>query len=74
VKNLSTRGLYFVACSTPRVGSSLELEIALPHASPTSPLKCRVTARVLRVEQGNGCTGVAAEIEGWQMPDVDADC
>jgi hypothetical protein len=73
VRNLSTRGLYFVTSSLPRVGSVIELEIGLPHASPSGSLDCRVTARVLRVNPVPGGTGVAAEIEGWKMPEVDPD-
>jgi hypothetical protein len=73
VRDLSTRGLYFVSRSSPRVGSLIELEVTLPNASPSGPLACRLTARVLRVEDLGPSRGVAAQIEAWTMPDVDGD-
>ena len=74
VRDLSTRGLYFVSPSCPRAGSLIELEVTLPHASPSGPLECRLRARVLRVENLGTSWGVAAQIEAWTMPDGDRDC
>jgi hypothetical protein len=73
VRNLSTRGLYFVGTAVLPVGALVELDITLPDASPSGPLNCRVTARVLRVEEVGGRSGVAAEIEAWRMPELDAE-
>jgi hypothetical protein len=73
VRNLSTRGLYFVGSSPVRVGVLLELEIALPHTSPSGSITCWIGARVLRVEDLGGSLGIAAEIERWRMPEVESE-
>ena len=74
VRNLSTRGLYFVSGKDLEPGATVELDLALPHSSLSGVLHCRVTARVLRSEPEGEQFGVAAEIEAWKMPEVNTEC
>ena len=74
VRNLSTRGLYFVSTKELEAGATVEMDLALPYASPSGVLQCRVTARVLRAELEGEEYGVAAEIESWKMPETDVGC
>jgi hypothetical protein len=71
VRDLSTRGIYFVGDTAVRIGSLLELHLTLPDAGPAGPLHCRISARVLRVDHVGDRHGVAAEIHAWRTTDLD---
>lgn len=67
-RDMSSRGLYLVVPRQCRVGSSLEVVLELPEGALSGPLHLRLRVRVVRVEALTGGTGVAGEIEGWDVP------
>ncbi len=68
-KDVSSKGLYFVAPNDMSVGSMMQLDLELPSASPAGPLSIRVQARIIRRDVIGDLLGVAAEIESWVIPE-----
>jgi hypothetical protein len=69
-QDLSAKGLYLVAEEGMEVGSLVEMELALPDASPDGPLQLRLRARIIRVDDLGERRGLAAEIEAWAIPEL----
>jgi PilZ domain len=68
-RDVSYRGLYFLAESTFEVGSEIDFVLTLPQrVSPSGEVDIRCRGQVIRVETGdNGSVGVAAKIERYEF-------
>jgi hypothetical protein len=67
-RDVSTRGLYFVAPIDMSLGAAIEMDLALPSARP-GPLSIRLRARIVRLDDLGNSKGLAAEIEEWEIPE-----
>jgi hypothetical protein len=67
-RDVSTRGLYFVAPLDMTLGTPIEMDLALPSAR-TGPLSIRLRARIVRMDDLGEFKGLAAEIEEWEIPE-----
>jgi hypothetical protein len=68
-RNVSYRGLYFVADEKFEVGSEFEFVLTLPQPiSKTGDVDIHCRGQVVRVEAGsNGRVGIAAKIERYEF-------
>jgi len=68
-RDVSYRGLYFLAESAFKVGSSIEFVITLPEqVTRSADVNIRCHGQVVRTEStNNGKTGVAAKIERYEF-------
>jgi hypothetical protein len=66
-RDMSSRGLYLVMPRKLEVGSSLDVDLDLPEGAPSGPVHLQLRVRVVRVEELTEGTGVAAEIEVWNV-------
>lgn len=68
-RNVSYRGLYFVADEKFEVGSEFEFVLTLPQPiSKTGDVDIHCSGQVVRVESGsNGRVGVAAKIQRYEF-------
>ena len=68
-RDVSYRGLYFLAESKFEVGSEIDFVLTLPQRiSNSGEVDIRCHGRVIRVEAGrNGTSGVAAKIERYEF-------
>jgi hypothetical protein len=73
-RDVSYRGLYFLAEAKFEVGSQIDFVLTLPQKVPQSgEVDIRCFGKVVRVEIGtNGTTGVAAKIERYEFLPVSA--
>jgi hypothetical protein len=67
-RDVSTRGLYFVAPVDMSLGAPIEMDLSLPSAR-TGPLSIRLRARIVRLDDLGDSKGLAAEIEEWEIPE-----
>lgn len=70
-RDLSSRGLYFLADVNLDVGTEIEIDVTLPHASPLGPLHLHLRGRIVRVDELDTIKGMAAVIETWEIADPD---
>lgn len=68
-KDVSYRGLYFLAEAQFEVGSEIEFVLTLPHQiAQTGDVDIRCRGQIVRVEStSNGQMGVAAKIERYEF-------
>jgi len=67
-RDVSFRGLYFTIEANLESGSSIEFVLTLPQQiTLAGDVHIRCYARVLRVDQQNGRSGVAAQIERYEF-------
>lgn len=67
-RDVSFRGLYFSIDAPLEMGSSIEFVLTLPQQiTLAGDVHIRCYARVLRVEPGEGRSGVAARIERYEF-------
>ena len=73
-RDVSYRGLYFLADTPFQVGTEIDFVLTLPQQVPQSgevDIRCR--GQVVRVEtSSNGTTGIAAKIERYEFMPVAA--
>jgi PilZ domain len=73
-RDVSYRGLYFLADSPFQVGAEIDFVLTLPQQVPQSgevDIRCR--GQVVRVEaSSNGTTGIAAKIERYEFMPIAA--
>lgn len=68
-RDVSYRGLYFVAENHFEVGAKIDFVITLPHQLlPSSDVNIRCSGEIVRVDAGsNGTMGVAAKIDRYEF-------
>lgn len=68
-RDVSYRGLYFLAEHQFKIGNAIDFVITLPEqVTRSSDVRIRCQGQVIRVESnGNGTTGVAAKIERYEF-------
>jgi len=68
-RDVSYRGLYFLAEAQPKVGASIEFVITLPEqVTRSGDVNIRCHGQVVRTESTpNGKTGIAAKIERYEF-------
>ena len=68
-RDVSYRGLYFLAEAAFKVGSSIEFVITLPEqVTRSADVNIRCSGQVVRTEPtNNGKTGIAAKIERYEF-------
>ena len=68
-RDVSYRGLYFLAEHQFKIGNTIDFVITLPEqVTRSSDVNIRCQGQVIRVESnGNGTTGVAARIERYEF-------
>jgi PilZ domain len=68
-RDVSYRGLYFLAESNFEVGSAIEFVITLPeHVTRSNDVNIRCQGQIVRVESTtNGKRGIAAKIERYEF-------
>ncbi len=72
-RDVSFRGLYFLLDGNFQVGSSLEFVLTLPkEVTMAGDVQIRCLGEVVRVEDHNGRSGVAARIEKYEFLPVRA--
>lgn len=73
-RDVSYRGLYFLADGSFDVGSEIEFVITLPHQmSQSGDVDIRCRGRVVRIEPtSNGRIGIAAKIDRYEFLPVAA--
>jgi hypothetical protein len=67
-RDVSTRGLYFIAPVEMSPGAPIEMDLSLPSAR-TGPLSIRLKARIVRLDDLGETKGFAAEIVEWEIPE-----
>lgn len=70
-RDLSSRGVYFLAAVLLEVGAVVELDVTLTYASALGPLHLHLRGRIIRVEELNRLRGLAAVIDTWEITDPD---
>ena len=68
-RDVSYRGLYFMADQQFKIGNTIDFVITLPEqVTRSGDVNIRCQGQVIRVEpNGNGVTGVAAKIERYEF-------
>lgn len=68
-RDVSYRGLYFLAESNFDIGSEIEFVITLPeHATQSNDVNIRCQGQIVRVEPiSNGRLGIAAKIDRYEF-------
>ncbi|MFI5094246.1 MAG: PilZ domain-containing protein [Candidatus Acidiferrum sp.] len=68
-RDVSYRGLYFLAESNFDIGSEIEFVITLPeHVTQSNDVNIRCLGQIVRVEHtSNGRLGIAAKIERYEF-------
>ena len=68
-RDVSYRGLYFLADSKFEVGTDIDFVLTLPQrVSPSGEVDIRCRGRVIRVEAtSNGTSGIAARIDRYEF-------
>jgi hypothetical protein len=68
-RDVSYRGLYFLAETKFSIGSEIEFVITLPHqVTQSSDVNIRCLGRIVRVEPtSNGRMGIAAKIDRYEF-------
>ena len=68
-RDVSYRGLYFLAESNFDLGSEIEFVITLPQqVTQSSDVNIRCLGQIVRVEPtANGCKGIAAKIDRYEF-------
>jgi len=68
-RDVSYRGLYFLAEAAFKVGSSIEFVITLPEqVTRSADVNIRCSGQIVRIEPtNNGKTGIAAKIERYEF-------
>ena len=68
-RDVSYRGLYFLAEAQPKVGASIEFVITLPEqVTRSGDVNIRCHGKVVRTEPTqNGKTGIAAKIDRYEF-------
>lgn len=67
-RDVSFRGLYFLADADLKLGSEIEFVLVLPgQVTLSSDVRIRCYGQVVRVEEQNGQHGVAARIERYEF-------
>ncbi len=68
-RDVSYRGLYFLAEAAFKVGSSIEFVITLPEqVTRSADVNIRCSGQIVRIEPtNNGKTGIAARIERYEF-------
>ncbi|MGB2593033.1 MAG: PilZ domain-containing protein [Candidatus Acidiferrum sp.] len=68
-RDVSYRGLYFLAETNFEIGSEIEFVITLPQqVTQSGDVNIRCLGQIVRVEPtGNGRTGIAAKIERYEF-------
>jgi hypothetical protein len=69
-RDMSSRGLYFLAPTSLDQGATIELHLTLTAASALGPVTLHVRGHVLRVDQlEDQQQGLAVVIEAWDVTD-----
>ena len=68
-RDVSYRGLYFLADAKFKIGSEIDFVITLPEqVTQSGDVKIRCQGQIVRVEPTeNGCVGIAAKIERYEF-------
>jgi hypothetical protein len=68
-RDVSYRGLYFLAETDFKIGSKIEFVITLPErVTQSGDVNIRCLGQIVRVEPtSNGCMGVAAKIDRYEF-------
>jgi hypothetical protein len=68
-RDVSYRGLYFLADAKLRIGTEIDFVITLPeHVTQSSDVNIRCQGQIVRVEPAeNGRVGIAAKIERYEF-------
>ena len=73
-RDVSYRGLYFLAEAQFQVGSEIDFVLTLPRQAPqTGEVDIRCRGQIVRVEpSSNGRTGIAAKIDRYEFMPITA--
>ena len=68
-KDLSSRGVYFVASAQLEEGTLIEMDVTLANACARGPVTLHMRGRIVRVHHLDTAVGAAAVIEEWDVTD-----
>lgn len=71
-RDLSSRGVYFIATTRMEPGSMVEMDVTLTNACAQGPVTLHMRGRIIRVDELEESLGLAAVIETWDITDVGA--